>query len=97
MDETTGAVGIADRMIAVVAPLNCRTTQRCRLLRLEVMCRGATTMRHRFDLVLTAMLVVGICALLSVSTILVRSTGATDRGSRVTADPALAELKGTLP
>jgi hypothetical protein len=63
----------------------------------EVMCTGATTMRHRFDLVLTAMLVVGICALLSVSTILVRSTGATDRGSRVTADPILSELKGTLP
>ena len=54
-------------------------------------------MRHRFDLVLTAMLVVGICALLSVSTILVRSTGTTGRGSRVTADPTLIELKGTLP
>jgi hypothetical protein len=58
---------------------------------------GAATMRHRFDLVLTAMLVVGICTLLSVSTMLVRSTVTTDRGSRVTADPALTELKGTLP
>jgi hypothetical protein len=53
-------------------------------------------MRHRFDPVLTAMLVVGICALLSVSTVLVRSTGTTDRGGRVTVDPALADLKGTL-
>jgi hypothetical protein len=54
-------------------------------------------MRHRFDLVLTAMLVVGICALLSVSTVLVRSIGTTDGGSRVTANPTLGELKGTLP
>jgi hypothetical protein len=52
-------------------------------------------MRHRFDLVLTAMLIVGICALLSVSTLHLRSTGTTGKGSRA-ADPSL-ELKGTLP
>ena len=96
MDEITGAARIIERMIAAVAPLNCQTTQRCSL-RAEAMSTSATTMRHRFDLVLTAMLVVGICTLLSVSTMLVRSAGTTDRGSRVTADPALAELKGTLP
>lgn len=56
---------------------------------------SAITMRHRFDLVLTAMLIVGICALLSVSTLHLRSTGTTGKGSRA-ADPSL-ELKGTLP
>jgi hypothetical protein len=89
-------MGIADRMIAAVAPPNCRPTQRCSLLRAEAMRTGATMIRHGFDLVLTAMLIVGICTLLSVSTILVRSTGASGRGSQVTADPTLADLRGTL-
>jgi hypothetical protein len=84
-------------MIAALAPLNCRTTQRCGLLRVEAMRTGATMMRHGFDPVLTAMLIVGICTLLSLSTVLVRSTGKTDRGGRVTADNPLADLKGTLP
>jgi hypothetical protein len=51
--------------------------------------------RHGFDLILTGMLIVGICALLSLSTILVRSTGATDRGG-VAAEPTLADLRGTV-
>ncbi len=84
-------------MIAAVASLNCRTTQRCGLLRAEAMRTGVTMMRPRFDLLLTAMLIAGICTLLSVSTILVRSTGTTDRGSRATAEPTLADLRGTLP
>ena len=58
---------------------------------------GAIMMRHGFDLVLTAMLIVGMCALLSLSTILVRSAGTTERGDRVAADITLADLRGTVP
>jgi hypothetical protein len=54
-------------------------------------------MRHGFDLVLTAMLIIGICTLLSLSTILVRSTGKTERGGPAPADITLADLRGTLP
>ena len=97
MDETTGAARITDRTIAAVAPLNCRTTQRCSLLRAGAMRTGATMMRHGFDLVLTAMLIVGICTLLSLSTILVRSTGKTETGGPAPADITLADLRGTLP
>jgi hypothetical protein len=67
-----------------------------KLLRVEAMRTGATMTRHGFDLVLTAMLIVGICALLSLSTILVRSTGTTDRGGGVTAITTFADLKGTV-
>jgi hypothetical protein len=57
---------------------------------------GVKMMRHEFDLVLTALLIVGICALLSLSTILVRSTKTIERGSGVTADITLADLKRTV-
>jgi hypothetical protein len=56
---------------------------------------GETMMRHASNL--TLMLIVGICALLSLSTILVRSVGPTGKGGRVTADTTLADLRGTLP
>jgi hypothetical protein len=58
---------------------------------------GTTMVRRGFDLVLTAMLIVGICTLLAFSAIFVRSDGTTDRGGRVTADSTLADLRGTLP
>jgi len=54
-------------------------------------------MRREFDLVLAAMLILGICALLSLSTILVRSAGTTDRDGRAIADTTLADLRGTVP
>jgi hypothetical protein len=54
-------------------------------------------MRPGSNPVLTTMLIVGICALLSLGTILVRSIGATDIGSQVTADTTLADLRGTVP
>ena len=93
----SGAAAIADRMIAAVAPLNSRTTQRRSLPRAEAMRTGAPMMRHEFDLVLAAMLILGICALLSLSTILVRSAGTTDGGGRAIADTTLADLRGTVP
>jgi hypothetical protein len=56
---------------------------------------GETMMRDESNL--TLMLIVGICALLSLSTILVRSVGTTGKGGRVTADTTLADLRGTVP
>jgi hypothetical protein len=68
-----------------------------KLLRAEATHTGATMMRHGFDLVLTAMLIAGICSLLSLSRTLVRTTGTTDKGGRVTADVTLADMKGMVP
>jgi hypothetical protein len=56
---------------------------------------GEMTMRGESNL--TLMLIVGICALLSLSTILVRSVGTIGKGGRVTADTTLADLRGTVP
>jgi hypothetical protein len=55
---------------------------------------GATMMRDGSNL--TLMLIVGIAALLSLGTILVRGAGPTEKGSRVTVDTSIADLRGTL-
>jgi hypothetical protein len=97
--------GIGDSLFPTVASARKRRRRATKLpddsttklLRAEAMRTGATMMRHGFDPILTAMLIVGICALFSFSTILVRSTGMTDSGGRVTADITLAELRGTVP
>ena len=105
LSATRGKISYRDPLFPAVASARkrrCRATKlpddsTTKLLRAEAMRTGATMMRHGFDLVLTAMLIVGVCALLSLSTILVRSTGTTDKGGRVTADITLADLRGTVP
>jgi hypothetical protein len=54
-------------------------------------------MRSGSNLIMNAMLIIGIGALLSLGTILVRNVGTTDRGAQVTADITLADLRGTVP
>jgi hypothetical protein len=54
---------------------------------------GATMMRHESNL--TLMLIVGLAALVSFGTILVRTVGPTAKG--VTANTAIADLRGSLP
>jgi hypothetical protein len=58
---------------------------------------GATMMRSGSNLIMNAMLIIGIGALLSLGTILVRNAGTTDKGGQVTADITLADLRGTVP
>ena len=58
---------------------------------------GATMMRSGSNLIINAMLIIGIGALLSLGTMLVRSVGTTDKGSQATADITLADLRGTVP
>lgn len=58
---------------------------------------GATMMRSGSNLIMNAMLIIGIGALLSLGTILVRNAGTTDEDGQVTADIALADLRGTVP
>jgi hypothetical protein len=54
-------------------------------------------MRSGSNLIMNAMLIIGISALLSLGTILVRSVGMTDKGGQVTDDTTLADLRGTVP
>jgi hypothetical protein len=54
-------------------------------------------MRSGSNLIINAMLIIGIGVLLSLGTILVRSVGTTDKGDQVTDDTTLADLRGTLP
>ena len=58
---------------------------------------GATMMGSGSNLIMNATLIIGIGALLSLGTILVRSVGMTDKGGQVTADTTLADLRGTVP
>ena len=58
---------------------------------------GATMMRSGSNLIINAMLIIGIGALLSLGTMLVRSVGTTDKDSQATADITLADLRGTVP
>jgi hypothetical protein len=58
---------------------------------------GATMMRFGSNLIMNAMLIIGIGALLWLGTILVRSVGTTDKGGQVTDDTTLADLRGTVP
>jgi hypothetical protein len=58
---------------------------------------GATMMRSGSNLIMNAMLIIGIGALLSLGTILVRSVVTTDKGGQVTYDTTLADLRGTVP
>ena len=58
---------------------------------------GATMMRSGSNLIMNATLIIGIGALLSLCTILVRSVATTDKGGQVTADTTLADLRGTVP
>jgi hypothetical protein len=58
---------------------------------------GATMMRSGSNLIINAMLIIGIGVLLSLGTILVRSVGKTDKGDQVTDETTLAELRGTVP
>jgi hypothetical protein len=46
---------------------------------------------------MNATLIVGISALLSLGTILVRSVATIDKGGQVTADITLVDLRGTVP
>jgi hypothetical protein len=84
-------VTLFDRTIATAAPPNRRTTQRRSWGGLVSM--GATMMRHESNL--TLMLIVGLAALVSFGTILVRTVGPTAKG--VTANTAIADLRGSLP
>jgi len=52
--------------------------------------------RSGSNLIMNAMLIIGIGTLLSLGTMLVRSVGA-DRGGQVTANTTLADLRGTVP
>jgi hypothetical protein len=54
-------------------------------------------MRSGSNLILNAMMIIGIGMLLSLGVILVRSVGTTDKGGRATADVPLADLRGTVP
>ncbi len=54
-------------------------------------------MRSGFNVILNAMLIIGIGALLSIGAILVRSAGTTYNSERVAADITLADLRGTVP
>jgi hypothetical protein len=54
-------------------------------------------MRSGSNLIMNAMLIIGIGTLLSLGTMLVRSVGTTDRGGQVTANTTLADLRGTVP
>ena len=58
---------------------------------------GTTMMRSGSNLILNAMMIIGIGMLLSLGVILVRSVGTTDKGGRATADVPLADLRGTVP
>jgi len=58
---------------------------------------GATMMRSGSNLILNAMMIIGIAMLLSLGAILVRSVGTSDKGGSVTADATLADLRGTVP
>ena len=58
---------------------------------------GVTMMRSGSNLIMNAMLIIGIGALLSLGTMLIRSVGTTDKGGQVTADTTLADLRGTVP
>jgi hypothetical protein len=58
---------------------------------------GATMMRSGSNLIITAMLIIGIGVLLSLGTILVRSVGTTNKDDQVTDDTTLADLRGTVP
>ena len=82
-----------DPMIAAAVPPNRRTTQRRSCGGPGQMRIGATMMRR--DSNLTLMLIVGIAALVSFGTILARHFGPTEKG--ITADTAIAELRGSLP
>jgi hypothetical protein len=54
-------------------------------------------MRSGSNLIMNATLIIGIGALLSLGTILVRSAATTDKGGQVTVDTTLADLRGTVP
>jgi hypothetical protein len=53
-------------------------------------------LRSGSNLIMNAMLILGIGALLSFGTILVRSAGTADRAGQVAADTNLADLRGTV-
>ena len=54
-------------------------------------------MRSGSNLIMNAMLIMGIGTLVLLSTILVRSVGTIDKGSQVTTDTTFADLRGTVP
>jgi hypothetical protein len=83
-----------DRMIAAAAPPNCRTTQRRSCGGPGEMRMGA--MMRRDESNLTLMLIVGIAALVSLGTILVRTVGPAEKGITANA-AAIADLRGSLP